>query len=246
MSDGNFPHGNFPRRDAFVRVYCDFDGTVSLQDATDTVLWRLADPAWQAVEALWRDGAIGSGECMRRQIALIRATPEQLDLVLDEVEIDPFFPAFADFCAAYGIPLTIISDGVDYFIERILSKRGLGHLPVVANRLVTRTRSGQLSYELLSGYGDRTCTSAAGVCKCRWLAAFGEQRIYVGDGRSDFCVSDKPELVFAKGPLAQHCRANDIRFIEYGDFSDVTARLSDAVASLCDRAAATLRRSAAA
>src|SRR6478672_8492333 len=124
--------GFSPRRNAFVRVYCDFDGTVSVQDATDVLLSRLADPEWQEVERLWQDGVIGSGECMRRQISLIRATPEQLDRVLDEVEIDPFFASFVDFCTAHCIPVTIVSDGVDYFIKRILGRRGLDRLPVIA------------------------------------------------------------------------------------------------------------------
>ena len=212
-----------------MRAFCDFDGTVSVQDATDFVLSRLADPEWLDIERLWQDREIGSGECMRRQISLIRATPEQLDRVLDEVAIDPIFASFVDFCAARDIPITIVSDGVGYFIKRILSRYGLDHLPVIANRLVVRARSGQPSYGLFSPYADQTCVTTAGVCKCQWLGAYGRERIYVGDGRSDFCVSDKPELVFAKGELAQHCLERGIPFFAYRDFSDVIAGLRDAV-----------------
>ena len=207
-----------------MHVYCDFDGTVSVQDATDFVLSRLADPEWQVIERLWQDGDIGSAECMRRQISLIRATPEQLDQVLDDVQIDPFFASFADFCAAHSVPLTIISDGVGYFIKRILRKHGLDHLRVIANVLVVSARSGQPSYGLRSPHADQSCMTS-GVCKCRWLGAHGQERIYIGDGRSDFCVSDKPELVFAKGELAQHCLERGIPFHAYRDFSDVTAGL---------------------
>jgi len=216
-----------------VRVFCDFDGTVSVQDATDLVLSRLAAPEWQEVERLWQDEAIGSGECMRNQIPLIRATPKQLNEVLDEVEIDPFFASFVDFCAEHGVPVVIVSDGVDYFIKRILWKRALDHLPVIANRLVVSARSGQLSYELLSPYADRACLTTAGVCKCRQLAALGEERVYVGDGRTDFCVSDKAELVFAKGRLARHCAERDIRFFAYRDFNDVLAGLKEAGTRAC-------------
>lgn len=221
--------GNLPSMNAVVRVYCDFDGTVSVEDATDLVLSRLADPEWQGIEQLWQDGAIGSGECMRRQISLLRATPRQLNEVLDEVEIDLSFASFVDFCALHSVPVVIVSDGVDYFIKRILGKRALDHLPVIANRLVASFRSGQLSYGLLSPYADSACLTAAGVCKCRQLAAVGEERIYVGDGRSDFCVSDNAQLVFAKGRLAQHCAERDIPFFAYRNFSDVIARLADAV-----------------
>jgi 2,3-diketo-5-methylthio-1-phosphopentane phosphatase len=228
-----------------VHIYCDFDGTVSVQDATDFVLSRLADPEWQGIEQLWQAGEIGSAECMRRQISLIRATPEQLDQVLDEVEIDPFFASFADFCAAHTVPVTIVSDGVGYFIKRILRKRGLDHLPVIANRLVVSARNGQPSYGLLSPHAEQTCMTAAGVCKCHWLGAHEQQRIYIGDGRSDFCVSDKLELVFAKDELAQHCLKRGIPFYAYRDFSDVTAGLKEAVPRFRGKVAGTPRYAAA-
>jgi 2-hydroxy-3-keto-5-methylthiopentenyl-1-phosphate phosphatase len=210
-----------------VHAYCDFDGTISVQDATDFVLSRLAGPEWQDVERLWQDGQIGSGECMRRQISLIRATSDELDETLDEITIDPLFPSFIDFCVAHGVPVTIVSDGVDYFIRRILRKRGLDHLPIVANRLVLNDRNGEWTYGLFSPYGDQRCATTAGVCKCRSLDGHGE-RIYVGDGRSDFCVSEKPELLFAKGLLAEHCAQKNIPFFAYRDFGEVVSILGDA------------------
>jgi len=211
-----------------VHVYCDFDGTVSVEDATDFVLSRLADEEWQDVERLWQEGRIGSGECMRRQIAMIRAAPQELDEVLDGIAIDPHFPSFIDFCTGHGVPVTIVSDGVDYFIRRILQKCGLDHLPVVANRLVASVTGSRFDYRLFSPHGDHRCTTMAGVCKCRALSAHGE-RIFVGDGRSDFCVSDKPELVFAKGQLAGQCSERNIPFFTYRDFSDVVSVLREFV-----------------
>jgi 2-hydroxy-3-keto-5-methylthiopentenyl-1-phosphate phosphatase len=115
-----------------MQVFCDFDGTISVQDATDFILARFADPAWQHIEEQWKQGAIGSAECMQRQVTLIRATGQQLDAALDEIEIDPSFPAFANYCRSQGIPLTIASDGVDYFIHRILARHRLPPLQVIA------------------------------------------------------------------------------------------------------------------
>ena len=34
--------------------------------------------------------------------------------------------------------------------------------------------------------------------------------IVVGDGRSDFCIAERAQLVLAKGQLAAHCRAKDL------------------------------------
>jgi 2-hydroxy-3-keto-5-methylthiopentenyl-1-phosphate phosphatase len=55
--------------------------------------------------------------------------------------------------------------------------------------------------------------------------AGGETIVFVGDGRSDFCVSAKADLLFATGRLQAHCRAEDISFIPFTNFTDVLAAL---------------------
>ncbi len=217
-----------------MHLFSDFDGTISIQDATDFILNRFADPEWELIEQEWKEGTIGSAECMQRQIALIRVTKQELDSALDEVSIDPDFPDFVHFCQAEGIPVTIISDGVDYFIQRILTHHGLGHLPVIANRLSISGINGHTAYRLSSPYSQTNCISAAGVCKCRAVQS-DDMRVYIGDGRSDFCVSDKPDLVFAKGKLAEYCAQQDIAFTAYRQFGDVTKALQKALPAIARR-----------
>jgi len=212
-----------------MQVFCDFDGTISVQDATDFILARFADPEWQDIEAQWKKGAIGSAQCMRRQVALIRATRQQLDAALDEIEIDPSFPAFAGYCHSQRIPLTILSDGADYFIHRILARHRLPPLPVIANQLTIHGQNGDKLYRLALPFSQAACESGAGMCKCRCVRAAAGTRVYVGDGRSDFCVADKPDLLFAKGRLAQDCERQGIAFIRYRRFADVTLALKTRV-----------------
>jgi 2-hydroxy-3-keto-5-methylthiopentenyl-1-phosphate phosphatase len=214
-----------------MHVYCDFDGTISIEDATDFILARLADPEWEVIEQQWQDGLIGSGDCMRRQIALLRAKQQELDEVLEDVVIDPTFPSFVAFCSEQGMPVTIVSDGVDYFINRILARHQLDHLPVIANKLIIGDFGGQASYRLSSPYSDSECLTASGVCKCRSLTRH-DTCVFIGDGRSDFCVSDKPELVFAKGKLADYCFSQDIPFVAYQNFIDLTHSLKSVIPAL--------------
>ena len=65
-------------------------------------------------------------------------------------------------------------------------------------------------------------------------AAIGT-RVYIGDGRSDFCVANKPELLFAKGNLAEFCVRQGIAFIPYRQFSDVARELKTRVPALLRR-----------
>src|SRR5262249_47223827 len=100
-----------------LRVLCDFDGTISAADTTDAIFDRFA-PSCRIIEVLWEAGKMGWAECMRRQIELMDASAEELDKELDGLQIDPISPAFVRFCDAAKIELTVVSDGVDYFIRR--------------------------------------------------------------------------------------------------------------------------------
>lgn len=208
-------------------VQCDFDGTISVCDVTDTLLQRFGRPGWQALEDAWERGDIGSRECMKGQVALLDMSDAELRAHLDTLEIDPHFAAFAAAAARWGLPLQVVSDGIDFAIQHVLARHGLGHLPVIANRLV---QAGGRSWRLESPWASSACVRASGNCKCERLA---EQRaargpvVFVGDGSSDFCVSAQADFVLAKSRLIDHCRAHGIAHAPFHDFGDALALLAD-------------------
>lgn len=211
-----------------MQVFCDFDGTISVVDTTDRVLSRLAGPAWEALEADWIAGRIDAAACMRGQVALIEGSDAELDAVLDEVELDPGFPAFAAWCADHAIPLTIVSDGVDYFIRRILARHGLEALPIVSNRLTGRAGHRRLAQP----HRRAGCAAGAGVCKCAVAAADhspAKTLVYIGDGRSDFCVSHRADLLFARDALAAYAAGRGEAHHLFESFHDITATLASLV-----------------
>ncbi|RKE77398.1 MtnX-like HAD-IB family phosphatase [Rhizobium sp. AG855] len=201
-------------------VYCDFDGTISLNDVTDQVLERFAAKEWIRLEQDWEAGLITSAECMRSQIGLLDVSISDLNAFLDSLEIDPDFAAFAAFCASEDLKLTIVSDGVDWFIRRVLSAHGLGHLHVQANRLTVVANGDALQYRLDTPFARPECAAGSGVCKCALIHPTAHH-FYVGDGRSDFCVSQIADRVFAKKKLAAYCTENAIPFTPYTTFREV-------------------------
>ena len=211
-----------------MQVFCDFDGTISVVDTTDRVLSRLAAPEWEQLEADWVAGRIDAAACMRGQVALIGGGDAELDDVLDEIELDPGFCAFAAWCADRDLPLTIVSDGVDHFIRRILSRHGLGELPIVSNRLAGEAGARRLEQP----HRREGCAAGAGVCKCATAAARavpGETIVYIGDGRSDFCVSQRADVLFAKDTLADYAAGRGQPHHLYETFHDITAMLAPLV-----------------
>ena len=72
-------------------ILCDFDGTISLNDTTDTLLETFAKPGWVEIEQEWEQGKIGSKICMQRQIELLDMSKNELYQCLDHIEIDTDF-----------------------------------------------------------------------------------------------------------------------------------------------------------
>lgn len=211
-----------------MQVFCDFDGTITVGDTTDLVLSRLAPPEWERIEADWVAGRIDAAACMRRQIGLIEGDDGDLDALLDEVPLDPGFGVFAAWCAAEDVPLTVVSDGVDRFIRRILARHGLAYLPIVSNRLAGRPGARRLDQP----FRRPGCAAAAGVCKCHAVARRarpGTPMVFIGDGRSDFCVSQRADVLFAKGRLADYAAARGQAHHAFETFHDITATLAPLV-----------------
>ncbi len=211
-----------------VQVFCDFDGTISCKDVTDELLEAFALPEWRVIETRWRAGDIGSRECMQRQVELLRCSRKELDGLLDAVVIDPGFPDFVAACRETGVPVTVLSDGIDYAIHRVLRNHGLEDLPVYANRLRMHP-DGSLGLD--SPHSDPSCSPDCGTCKCalmRRLAPPGSEKVLVGDGASDFCAaSEAADFVLAKEALLTHCHANALAHAPYATFHDVQKLLLD-------------------
>jgi 2,3-diketo-5-methylthio-1-phosphopentane phosphatase len=206
-----------------LRILCDFDGTIATQDVTDSLLSRFAPPAWETIEAEWKAGRIGSRACMARQVALIRATPDAIDRHLAGIELDPHFAGFVRLAHAYGMPLSVVSDGLDYAIRTLLAREGLGDVPIIANHL---ERIGADRYRLLFPYAEPACSAASGTCKCAVANAAGTQTLLIGDGASDFCAAATVDLVFAKAALLDHCRAQGLPHVPCADFAEAQTLLA--------------------
>jgi 2,3-diketo-5-methylthio-1-phosphopentane phosphatase len=206
-------------------ILCDFDGTISVEDVTDSLLDRFASPEWQVIERDWRAGRIGSAECMAGQVALLDASRAEIDAHLATLKIDSAFPAFVEAALAAGCTLRVVSDGLDYAIRAILARYQLEDLPVLANRLI---QTGARSWRLETPFSDAGCRVGSGHCKCASaVRAHNRERrvLLVGDGASDFCAAGEADYVFAKHRLIEHCRHAGIPHTSIVGFADAIGLL---------------------
>ncbi|NID17180.1 MtnX-like HAD-IB family phosphatase [Luteibacter yeojuensis] len=206
-------------------ILCDFDGTISVEDVMDSLLDRYGRPGWERLERDWREGLIGSRACMSGQVALLEMSAGELDAHLAEVRIDHAFPDFVAKARELGVPIHVVSDGLDYAIRSILGRHEMYDLPISANHLAPGAAPNR--WRLVSRFQAAGC--ASGTCKCACAdRSHGDgtrKTLLIGDGASDFCVADRVDLVFAKHRLIEHCRAAGIPYIPITGFEDALAFL---------------------
>ena len=209
-------------------LFLDFDGTISRRDAVDVILETYGDPEWLAFEADWRAGRIGSRDCLRAQMSLVRASHKQIDALLDEIGIDEELAALLQLCTARGIPFHIVSDGFDYCIRRILSAAG--------KKLAALLRGGRVCAAHLESRGrvwhtefpffHQACGHGCATCKpgvMRLLNRTNAPSIFVGDGLSDRYAIKSADVVFAKDALAEYCNEQSLEYFPYQNLARVAA-----------------------
>lgn len=206
-------------------ILCDFDGTIAVEDVIDSLLDRYGRPGWEVLERDWREGRIGSAACMAGQVALLDMSHDELTTHLNGLHIDHGFAAFVKATIELGMPLEIVSDGLDHAIHAILANHGIDSLPTVANHL---RQSAPRAWSLTSPFSANGCRS--GTCKCARVEtarARGGKTLLIGDGASDFCAADRVDFVFAKNRLIEHCRAAGIPYAPIASFDEALALLPD-------------------
>ena len=176
-----------------------------MEDVTDAVLSRLAEKEWVEIEEEWDRGLISSRDCMARQVKLIQGGWKAVKSVLDGIRLDPTFAPFATWCTASGIPLVVVSDGLDSVIRHLLWRDEIPVDGIWANHL------NETGDRLFLTFGEspvgRACE--AGLCKCQVMQLTSPShahRVVIG---------------FAKSKLLEFCVSRNIQCHSFVDFDSI-------------------------
>lgn len=214
-------------------IFCDFDDTITRTNVTDTVLERFADAKWLVIQEDWLAGKLSAREVLEKQMPLISTTPQAMDALIDSIEVDPYFDDFASYCAKEDLPLYILSDGFDYWIDKILSRAVSNHyahlkIPVYACRMGWEGNRVAISFP----YFTQGCVHGCATCKPALfdqLRARAEKAVVIGDGISDLLLAKRADSVLAKNGLRQLCQREGIDCHAFNDFRDVLRIIMDLV-----------------
>jgi 2-hydroxy-3-keto-5-methylthiopentenyl-1-phosphate phosphatase len=209
-----------------IRVFCDFDGTVCLQDVGEQFFREFAG---EKAEASVRHLLSGEITMHKWLTELCEAIPsmkhDEFLKYMNQFSVDPHFVGFVSFCKERDIPLTVLSDGLDVYVERVLSNTGLTQIPFFANHTEFVGERLKVSFP----YTDAEC-SLCGNCKRNHMlntSADEDVIVYVGDGYSDRCPVRYADFVFAKRQLIKYCQQQNITFFEFNHFGDVQVKMEE-------------------
>lgn len=206
-------------------VFTDFDGTIAVRDIGDLIFERFAnvEVCYNSFEA-YRRGEINARECWRRGFATMQPlTREEFTKYVLEQSIDPSFKLFVEYCAQHNIPITVLSDGFDAYIEPVLKREGLSYLRKFSNKLIFNSDK---TVTPVFPYTDSECQWCANCKRNDMLTNAGDNQIivYIGDGISDRCPVQYADIVFAKDSLVSFCEKHNITFYRFSTFADVLSK----------------------
>lgn len=213
---------------ANLQFFCDFDGTISIQDSLKLVLDHFAPPRWREFEHRIHGGRIPEIIALQKMMDLMEADfSEVLSFVLDQVQVDPSFSEFVKFVQSQKGQIFILSGGFIEFIRPLLRREGLDEIPVFANSIVVERGR----WKVVQRQFKRLCESQT-HCKCASIEQLekqspGSRSYYIGDGHTDFCPARRFQLCFAKAALAEKLLSENIEFVKFGQFKDILAHLSE-------------------
>lgn len=203
-----------------LHIFTDFDGTITREDLGDKIFdvfgkfsdyyprltsGELTVPEyWQALAASITKGT----------------TPEMLRAWACKQPADGHFKGFVEFCTEHRLPLTVVSDGFDVYIDEVLQREGAAGLPRFCNRLLYEN---DVFTPFFPGR-DESCTCFCASCKRNSVLRNLPSEalvIYIGDGYSDFCAARHADIIFAKKALAAYCNRERLPHYPFSTFADV-------------------------
>jgi 2-hydroxy-3-keto-5-methylthiopentenyl-1-phosphate phosphatase len=205
-------------------VQCDFDGTVTEEDASFFLLDAFARGDWRRLLRDYREHRISVGEFNTRAFAMVKADRHTLlEALKGEVKVRAGFHKLVNYCLKRGFRLVIVSNGLDFYIRAVLKDLGLGNIEMHAAQASFHPEGMEVQYV---GPDGKRLEDGFKEAYTQSFLTLGYRVIYVGNGDSDIAPAKYAHYVFATGDLLAYCRENNLKYKPFETFMDVVRELN--------------------
>ncbi|MHB1685984.1 MAG: MtnX-like HAD-IB family phosphatase [Ignavibacteriaceae bacterium] len=208
------------------KIFVDFDGTISKLDVGEAIFREFGDrEKVNTIIASLMKNEITAKDCWLMLCDSVgNIEGDKLESFIDKLEIDSTFKNFNKYCAENEMELFVLSDGFDFYIDRIFEREKLGHLKVYSNKLEINEKN---RLTPVFPYSDASCTSSAN-CKRNHIinhSSDDDFTIFIGDGNSDKYTAQFCDFIFAKDDLLKFCEVERITYFPFQNFDDVILKI---------------------
>jgi 2-hydroxy-3-keto-5-methylthiopentenyl-1-phosphate phosphatase len=202
-----------------ILIQCDFDGTVTKDDVSFMLLDAFANGDWRVVNKQYAESKITVGQFNETAFGLVKASKKaMLDYLKDKVIVRPGFKKFVELCYKKGFRLVIVSNGLDFYIKKVLSDNGFDNLEYHAAE--TRFHSNALKVRYFGPDGNVVDTEFKDKFVNQYLSE-GYHVVYIGNGTSDLSPARGAHHIFATESLLVHCRNSGVNCIPFTSFIEI-------------------------
>jgi 2-hydroxy-3-keto-5-methylthiopentenyl-1-phosphate phosphatase len=204
-------------------IQCDFDGTITKEDASFLLLDKFAQGDWGRLFQQYREQKISVGEFNTRAFAMVKADKHRLLGALEgNVKVRAGFHELVSYCLEKGLRLVIVSNGLDFYIRAVLSESGLGDLEMHAAQASFHPTGMKVRYV---GPDGKTVDDGFKDAYIELFLSLGFRVIYIGNGDSDIAPAKRAHRVFATGDLLAYSTENNLNCKPFTDFREVIREL---------------------
>jgi len=204
-------------------VQCDFDGTITEEDASFFLLDTFAQGDWRRLLRDYKEHRISVGEFNTRAFAMVKADKSTLlGALKGEVKVRAGFHELVNYCLKKGFRLVIVSNGLDFYIKAVLKDLGLDSIEVHAAQASFHPEGMKVQYV---GPDGKRLDDGFKEAYIKSFLKLGYRVIYMGNGDSDIAPAKYAHYVFATGDLLAYCRDNNLKYRPFETFTDVVREL---------------------
>jgi 2-hydroxy-3-keto-5-methylthiopentenyl-1-phosphate phosphatase len=207
-------------------LQCDFDATLTIGDVSYVILDHFVNGDWRPILHDFIAGKITVEECMTGVFALASATPQQVEdfvATSPRIVLRPGITELYRYCRQRGIDLAVISNGMEFYISRILKRAGWEEVDIHAASAEITARGIHLYFTDPDG---NPTTDGFKLAWSKFLSRRGYDRIYyAGDGPADIAPSRDADHVFATGRLLASCEREGLTCTPFEDLHEIISWL---------------------
>ena len=214
-------------------VLADFDDTAAAQNVAEMLLTEFGHPSWTEVRERFRAGELSLKDYQEEVFLRVSADRDVMQsYVRAHATLRPHFTELSAFCEERSIPMCIVSQGLDFYIQALLDGCGRSDMPVYAVATEFDSQRRVTGYRYDFAYPEAPHLGNSKALIVRRFQERGHHVFFMGDGRSDFEAGEVADTVFAHRQMAAMCEQAGIRFSAFTDFGPVLEAVREYMGAL--------------